>query len=378
MHKYMTRLMKIGRQAALIFVFFALLSCYAQNSWQLITIDKGGLCGEYPSAAITSTGDFVISTFANGNLKLLRSNNNSGSITWSSEVVDAQGIVGEFCSLALDHNDNPIIAYYDSIALDLKIARYDGSSWHREFVDSGYISSGRQASLDIGPDNNPAIAYIHVDPDGKTVVLRFARFDGTNWNYESFPAVKPSGGSNLSLKFAPDGNPAIAYSELSPQEVIYLKYNGTSWDASSIDQTISGGLYPSLCFDNNGLPGIAYYAVKSLGIWSMYDLRYSHFDGVEWSHVIVDIGIRSNDTGYFPSLKYDPDGHPCISYFEWGNATDLTFAHFTGSVWLVETPPQQGMVGFYSSLLFDFEGNANVFAFEIENNTLVWAKRSRY
>jgi hypothetical protein len=357
--------------------FFATLNAWAVINWDFNTIDKGGLCGEYPSAVMNSSGNFLVSTFSNGKLMLLTSRNVEGSIMWSKEIVDGTTLVGEFCTIALGPNDYPVIAYFDIQYADLKVARYNGTQWLIYRVDADDTSSGRGNSIAVAPDGNPAVAYNHTEPGGGVIQLRYAWFDGNVWHKEIIPSAKPSNVCAPSLKFAADGFPAIAYAETSSAgQIYYLKSDGASWTATCVDNTVGGALYPSLTFNANGLPGIAYYITKSNDYWSYYDLRYAYYNGAQWTHEVVDTGRISSDTGYFPSLKFNADNYPCISYFEWGQATSLQYARYTGTRWYLETPPQEGMIGLYSSLVFDQNGDANVFAFEIENNTLVWAKRT--
>ena len=345
----------------------------AQHNWELTTIDEGGLCGEFCSAATTSAGDFLVSSFANGNLKLLRSYVDGGNIIWSKEIVDDDGIVGEYSSIAADHNDNPIIAYHDVDNRDLKVARFNGTQWLIDNVDSDESVCGRQISVAIAPSGNPAVAYFH-RTSGSEIILRYAWFDSIDWHKENLPADRPSTTSQLSLQFAPDGNPAIAYADSSPKRLFYVKFNGSTWDATNVDDTIDGGRCPSLAFDLAGMPCIAYHVSQNLITETKYDLRYSRFDGDEWISTDVNIGLISDDTGYNASLRFDSSGNPCISYFEWGFSASLQYARFDGAEWILETPQQDGIIGFYSSLVFDNEGNPNIFYFDLENNTLRWAK----
>ena len=55
---------------------------------------------------------------------------------WRIEVVDSDGDVGWFPSLALDSNGYPAISYLDWTNENLKFARWNGSSWDIEVVDS--------------------------------------------------------------------------------------------------------------------------------------------------------------------------------------------------------------------------------------------------
>ncbi len=63
--------------------------------------------------------------------------------SWQFSVVDASSNCGDFCSLVFDNNNQPAIAYYDIEAItsyrprkNLKLARFNGSSWQTETVSS--------------------------------------------------------------------------------------------------------------------------------------------------------------------------------------------------------------------------------------------------
>ena len=57
--------------------------------------------------------------------------------TWIIEIVDSDGDVGEFLSLAFNSLDYPSIGYFDSSNALLKLARWNGSTWTLEIVDDG-------------------------------------------------------------------------------------------------------------------------------------------------------------------------------------------------------------------------------------------------
>ena len=55
---------------------------------------------------------------------------------WQSEIVDGQGVVGEFVSMKFDPAGNAQISYYDQSNGDLKYAFWTGSNWQISVVDS--------------------------------------------------------------------------------------------------------------------------------------------------------------------------------------------------------------------------------------------------
>jgi hypothetical protein len=75
---------------------------------------------------------------------------------WSIETVDSA--VGGSSSITLDSGDNPHISYYDNWRGDLKHARWTGSVWSIETVDSdGNV--GYDTSIALDSSDSPHISY---------------------------------------------------------------------------------------------------------------------------------------------------------------------------------------------------------------------------
>jgi len=97
-----------------------------------------------------------------GNVDLLAIDVDPLSLSGNVYTVDgasSNGAIGYFCSLELDAGDDPIIAYHNYGGAELKVARYDGSSWSREVVDSRG-DTGADASLALDGDGDEAIVYV--------------------------------------------------------------------------------------------------------------------------------------------------------------------------------------------------------------------------
>lgn len=76
---------------------------------------------------------------------------------WHNEMVDTQGAVGSWTSLAIDGTGNPHISYYDNTNNRVKHAWKDTGGWHNEVADS---SGGQYTSMVLdSTGNHPRISY---------------------------------------------------------------------------------------------------------------------------------------------------------------------------------------------------------------------------
>ena len=132
------------------------------STWSIKTVDNNKNVGKYTSIVLDRNDIPYISYYDewNSDLKFTR-----GSGWTGIETVDSEGDVGRYTSIALDLNDNPYISYYDGTNGDLKFTRWNGSQWVEmdgtpgfEVVDSeGNV--GRYTSIAIDNNNNPHISY---------------------------------------------------------------------------------------------------------------------------------------------------------------------------------------------------------------------------
>ena len=89
-------------------------------------MDSRAVCGRYNSIAVDDSGYVHISYYDDStdflDKDLKYATNRSGS--WVVTIVDSEGIVGMYTSLALDSSGNVYISYYDMTNGDLKLATY--------------------------------------------------------------------------------------------------------------------------------------------------------------------------------------------------------------------------------------------------------------
>ncbi|MFB0500330.1 MAG: carboxypeptidase regulatory-like domain-containing protein, partial [Candidatus Hadarchaeaceae archaeon] len=83
--------------------------------------------------------------------------------SWEIQTVDSEGDVGDFTSIALDSGDNPHISYFDRGDFDLEYARWTGTSWEIQTVDNEGVGAFASIALDFS--GNPHISYYDVTND---------------------------------------------------------------------------------------------------------------------------------------------------------------------------------------------------------------------
>ena len=141
------------------------------STWNIQTIDIGPFAS--CSLQIDSKDNPHVSYHDMSNLSTLSVTSlkyaSWTGVSWDIQVVDSKGHVGGFNSLALDQDDNPCIAHYKSISTinitssvqtedgDLLYAKLNGANWVNEVVIStGEV--GQYCSLALDSQDNPHIA----------------------------------------------------------------------------------------------------------------------------------------------------------------------------------------------------------------------------
>jgi hypothetical protein len=168
----------------------------------------------YPGEAsitISSAGEIHV---AHSGDNLLHSVQESSG--WFTDIVDTGGV--HFPSIDLDTNGLPRISYYDTTTRDLKYAKFNGTAWEIEIVDTvGDV--GSSSSLAVDHRDMAHIAYY----DATNGDLKYAYFNGSDW--EIYTLVSEGDvGSHCSLALDPFGNPYIPFHDagLGDLKIIYI------------------------------------------------------------------------------------------------------------------------------------------------------------
>ena len=109
------------------------------DTWFITVVDEISYWA-YNSLVVDASGNPHVSYYDDDVNDLKYAWSDDQGITWDITTVDSDGSVGAYNSLALDSSGYPHISYHaGSPNYDLRYARFNGTSWHTETVDSPVV-----------------------------------------------------------------------------------------------------------------------------------------------------------------------------------------------------------------------------------------------
>jgi len=168
--------------------------------------------------------------------------------------------------------------------------------------------------------------------------------------------------------YDPLGNPAVAYSQDSLDDVKFGRWNGATWDIETVDA--GSGVYTGIDIAYSpldGNPSLSYGWGK---------LKFAHRTATGWSITTLESKNAHND---ITSLAYAPDGGASIAYKLDGRSSSAQkFARqnpLTGAWTLQVVDP--GAIARYTDLAYDLAGNpAMCYSVDIDGDN--WLDTLKY
>lgn len=288
------------------------------SGWHIETVDSAGNVGGYTSLALDALGQPNISYCRLQGSSLTQCDDLKYAIklsgTWHFQTVDSGGYVGAYSSLAVEGGPNyedmsQHISYYDQTNQQLKYCWGTGAMWGCSVVDSdGDV--GRYSSLAVA-FSHPHIAYQHYI-SSTSADLKYAHLDGSQWVIETVdgPGYNTGGFSSLALctsygletpriGYYRDGHLGYAHHYTFP--------NINHWQLWTVDDRPPSGI--SFKLDVNCEAHISYFENY------MGDLRY-YYPTIHGPQ--IDTVDANNDVEYnaYSSLAFDGLGQPHISFYD--------------------------------------------------------------
>jgi len=353
------------------------IDCEAR-ALSIVTVDSRGTVGQFTSIDIGADGDPIVSyeDLTNFDLKFADCANLSCSAA-SLSIVDGPGIVGEYTSLALGADGLPVISYLDETNDDLRVAHCGNASCPAGVSLTSVDTAGdvgRFTSIAIGTDHLPVISYF----DFSNVHLKVAHCSNEACSaFDPPTTVDADGfvGAATSIAIGEDDLPVISYTRLT--DFLLKVAHCANARCASVDPPTTvdaGGLrdYTSIAIGSDGLPVISYFD-RTNG-----DLRVAHCGDFSCtagnSLTTVD---ALGEVGLYTSIAIGLDGLPAISYLD-GTNGDLKLAHCGNMACTAGNSLMRvdatGFVGGDTSITIGLDGVPVVSYFDFANGDLKLAR----
>ena len=293
-----------------------------------LAIDSAGDVGEFSSIAIGTNGNPIISYHdnTNGDLKVAACNNPTCT-TSTNTTIDSVGLVGWYTSITIGTNGNPIISYYDVSNGDLNIAACNNptctTSTNSTIDSDGFV--GYFTSITIGIDGNPIISYYDVSNgdlniaacNNPTCIGATEADRSTNSTIDSVGLV----GAHTSTAIGTNGNPIISYLDDTNGDLKVAACNnptctGTTELERSTNTTIDSG---------GAVGGHTSIAIGTNGnpIISHYlisgDLKVTACNNPTCTTSTNTTIDSDGFVGWYTSITIGTNGNPIISYWDQTN-----------------------------------------------------------
>lgn len=256
------------------------LVCWYEDNgdWTRQTVDSSSsYVGEYTSICVDSNNQPIISYYdayyndggnVHGILKVAWRQSNG---QWNIDNVDTTGTVGKYTSVAF-FDGHVYVSYYDQTNSQLKAAyRVSDDNWDRYVVDNNG-DCGRSTSIQVKSDGYPGIAYY----EGEYGNLKFAKRtrDG-NWDIENVDNGTDDVGMYCSLQY--DGtNFKVAYYNATDGDLCYAGRSGTTWTPVNLYTTGTAGMHCDMDLNTSGYPRIAFGILDGNGYQDLYFGKYTY------------------------------------------------------------------------------------------------------
>jgi hypothetical protein len=255
----------------------------------------------------------------------------------------AELLVTEGVSFALGPDDQPWLAHvkfncFGDCSGTLRVSHRNGTSW----TTDDFPSTRERPDIEVGPDT-----VVHVRCASTTMGLLYAmRSTSGTWTTE--PVYFTANSSRMRLD--PLGRPHMVWSH-GDSLWHAVRANG-AWQIVSATVVPSPGLGSgilAMALTKGGDARIVYdigSGSPSTGMW------YAEENAAGWTETMVAPGTNA---GVTPDLAVDPVGDPFVAYEDQAGL-DLRSASRKGGDWTLDTIDFDGNTGYWPSIAFDPSG----------------------
>ena len=307
----------------------------------ITTLDSTNSGGYFTSITVGADANPIISYYDNTtkDLKVAACTNPTCTAKTIFTVDDdngGTGTVGWGTSITVGADNNPIISYRDNSKGHLKVAACTNANCSAAIittVDNSANDVGEYSSITVGADANPIISYFDATNGDLKVA---ACINPTCTSPATITTVDNTGfvGAYSSITVGADANPIISYSGNNGALTLAACTNPTCTSPATITPVDITGIIvsgTSITVGADGNPIISYYdrTNKALKVAACINAACT---GAATITTVDDVGNVGDDT----SITIGADGSPIISYFDVA-AGDLKVAKLTRTSWTPNT-----------------------------------------
>ncbi len=221
----------------------------ATGFWPAIAVDRSGRSGV---AFRDIHFGFASDDFASSDVEFAHGD------AYAATTIDVARGGGTYLRLAYGADGNAAVVHYSADRDPaIWLNRESAQGWSSKKLVSAKI--GEQLGFGIGPSGLFSLAYYD---DAKSRLQYMESSDGAQWTEPTSPDLAPGTGLYPSLAFDADGDPAIAYYRCSDRAaaangcdaekdgLLLARRKGGAWSTREIVKRAGGfeGLYPALAF----------------------------------------------------------------------------------------------------------------------------------
>lgn len=272
-------------------------------------------------------------------------------------LVDTDGDVGQYSSIAVDSHNHIHISYSDFTNSVLKYATNSSGNWAVATIDLRYNGMGNgkldYTSIVVDKNNKIHISY----HDANQGSLMYASNTSGSWETET---ILDFGGAIGCDAIALDGNnhPYVSFYGIGAYALILdmaRNIYGT-WQIHSADgypksDSKDLGQYNSIATGNNKI-NISYYDAANghlKYVWADINDNTPWISDSGWNISVVDDGAGTANVGQYSSIALDANGYVYIAYYDATNG-NLKYASNKTGVWSDAIVDSTGDVGKYASI----------------------------
>ncbi len=313
---------------------------------------------------------------------------------WLTSTIDSGGDVGQYADFVLTESGEGHVAYYDATSGDLKYATRPLEEWLIETVAGDTANVGVECSIGLNRQNRPVIAFMDVTANTLKLAFQIPSLTepGTyDWQFRS-ALMDPTGvpidpvGYWTDLAVDSRDRVHVILASMDGQDLSYALYDPNLPDGSrwSYAQDIGGTRCerPAIVLDRNDVVHVAYYDPTASGTTGRQRAQYITRSAAGVWASPLPVSTRGN-TGAYPSIAVANDGTLFISHqrarlAEIGPGATVAFRRPGEQIWLNEIVSAGSGVGAWSSLAV-FNGKPRVAFFDANTGEVeVSTQRNRY